>query len=92
MAQEGVGPLADVDAAGLGVRAHARRSVDRVAAQIVLECLVPDDAGDGEAAVDAHLHGEVEPRGQAETAHLQVDHLHDVDEREAETWLGVGVG
>eukprot|EP00320_Phaeocystis_rex_P016291 CAMPEP_0119065022 /NCGR_PEP_ID=MMETSP1178-20130426/7943_1 /TAXON_ID=33656 /ORGANISM="unid sp, Strain CCMP2000" /LENGTH=46 /DNA_ID= /DNA_START= /DNA_END= /DNA_ORIENTATION= len=40
----------------LGVRAHARRRVDRVAAQVVLEALVADDAGDGGARVDADLH------------------------------------
>ena len=58
VAHEGVGPLAHIDTAGLRVGAHARRRVDRIAAQVVLESLVSDDAGYGEAAVDAHLYTE----------------------------------
>ena len=61
VARRGAEALADMDAAGLAVRFHARGKVHRVAPDVVGEARIADDAGGGRAAMDADAHLELAP-------------------------------
>ena len=87
----------DVDTPRRAVGAHARGGVDRVADEVVLDAPVADDARDGRARVDAHLHGEHRRRAARAAAravlaasaahalrHLRVEHIHDAAQRQPE--------